>query len=191
MPDGQSLDLLSDEALARHIASTPAGTAQAEEAELYRRFAPRVRFYGRRHLRDETEAQDLAHDVLLVTIERLRAGDVRRPEEIGSFILGTSRMMTASRCRTGRRREALDMRFGSAAMACAPEATTALDQPRLERCLQALAERDRSVLILTFYAECSAQHIGDRLGVSAGAVRVLRHRALERLRNCVFGRAPA
>src|SRR5436190_5410572 len=106
-----TVDAASDEALARRIAGGPAGSSDAEEAELYRRFAPRVRLYGRRHLRSHAAADDLAQDVLLRTIERLRAGDVRQPEDIGSFILGTSRMMVHGERRITRRREALAARF--------------------------------------------------------------------------------
>src|SRR5919108_1693703 len=112
MPDTHAtLEAASDEALARRIASGPAGSTHAEEAELYRRFAPRVRLYGRRHLQNDAAADDLAQDVLLLTIERLRAGEVRRPEEVGSFILGTSRMMAHSERRIARRRETLTARF--------------------------------------------------------------------------------
>ena len=106
-----TLEAVSDEALARRIAGGRSGSTDAEEAELYRRFAPRVRLYGRRHLPDSAAADDLAQDVLLLTIERLRAGEVRRPEEIGSFILGTSRMMAHAERRVARRREALAARF--------------------------------------------------------------------------------
>src|SRR6476619_1534288 len=112
MPDTHpTLGAISDEAIARRIAGGLPGSTDAEEAELYRRFAPRVRLYGRRHLRDDAAADDLAQDVLLLAIERLRAGEVRRPEEIGSFILGTSRMMVQSERRMAWRREALAARF--------------------------------------------------------------------------------
>jgi len=112
MPDTHAtLEAVSDEALARRIAGGLSGSTDAEEAELYRRFAPRVRLYGRRHLQNDTAAGDLAQDVLLLTIERLRAGAVRRPEQIGSFILGTSRMMAQSERRVARRREALTARY--------------------------------------------------------------------------------
>jgi RNA polymerase sigma-70 factor (ECF subfamily) len=146
-----------------------------------------VRFYGLRHLRDVAAAQDLAQEVLLLTIEQLRAGRVRQPDQIGSFILGTSRVMATSRRRLGRRRQALDMRFGGvSAVEPAPD-YPGLDQARLERCLGALGERDRAVLVMSFYAERSSQQIGRTLGVPAGAVRVARHRALSRLRQCVLG----
>ena len=98
-----TIDSVSDEVLARRIAGGPAGSTDAEESELYRRFAPRVRLYGRRHLRSDACADDLAQEVLLLTIERLRAGEVQKLDQIGSFILGTSRMMCHSERRVARR----------------------------------------------------------------------------------------
>jgi RNA polymerase sigma-70 factor (ECF subfamily) len=187
MPDAQTApERVTDEALARRIAAAAAGSSDAEEAELYRRFAPRVRLYGRRHLRNAAAVDDLVQDVLLLTIERLRAGEVRRPEEIGSFILGTSRMMTRGERRVARRREALVARFivrGDVE----PPSLASLDGPRVTACLQALAERERLVVVLTFYADREAARIAEDLGVSPGAIRTIRHRAMTRLRDCVLG----
>jgi RNA polymerase sigma-70 factor (ECF subfamily) len=191
VPDvrASSLEAATDEALARAIAAGPAGSTDAEEAELYRRYAPRVRLYGRRHLRDAASADDLVQDVLLLTIDRLRAGDVRRPEEIGSFILGTSRMRAHGERRIARRRDALAARFMDASMTTAPVPAAALDAPRVAACLHALPERDRLVVLLTFYADREAPRIAEDLRVSPGAVRTIRHRAMARLRECVLGGA--
>ena len=192
MPDTHpSLAAVSDEELARRIADGARGTTDVEEAELYRRFAPRVRLYGRRHLRDGAAADDLAQDVLLLAIERLHAGEVRRPEEIGSFILGTSRMIAHSERRVARRREALAMQFMDRAAETQPLSIAALDTPRVAKCLAALAERDRLVVLLTFYADREAPHIAEDLGLTPGAVRQIRHRAMARLRECVLGGAQA
>src|SRR6187455_1759077 len=191
MPDAPfdaTLEAVSDETLARRIAFGGQGSTDAEQAELYRRFAPRVRLYGRRHLRNEAAADDLAQEVLLLTIKRLRAGEVRRPEEIGSFILGTSRMMAHGERRITRRREALAARFIETEVEAAPASTATLDTPRVASCLRALAERDRLVVLLTYYADREAPRIAEDLGVSPGAVRVIRHRAMARLRECVLGR---
>lgn len=188
MPEArQTLEGVSDDALARRIASAPSGTTASEEAELYRRFAPRVRLFGRRHLRDGAAAEDLAQDVLLRTIERLRAGEVERPESIGSFILGTSRMMVQGQRRTTRRREALMTQFADPSDGYSVAAPTTADHPRVAACVRALAERERMVVLLTFYADRDAPGIAADLGVSAGAVRVIRHRAMARLRDCVLG----
>ncbi len=190
MPDaGTALEAVTDETLARRIAGGRPGSTEAEEAELYRRFAPRVRLYGRRHLRNSVAADDLAQEVLLLTIERLHAGEVRQPEEIGSFILGTSRMMARGERRVERRREALAARFIEKTVEIAPPSFAALDAPRVAACLRALAERDRLVVLLTFYADRQAVQIAEDLGVSPGAVRTIRHRAMARLRDCVLGGA--
>lgn len=190
MPDTrETLEAASDGALARRIAGGPSGSTDAEEAELYRRFAPRVRLYGRRHLRNDAAADDLAQDVLLRTIERLRAGEVRRPDDIGSFILGTSRMRVYSERRVARRREALAAQFMETTVGTAPSSLAALDAPRVAACLRALAERDRLVVLLTFYADREAPRIAEDLGVSPGAIRAIRHRAMARLRDCVLGAA--
>jgi RNA polymerase sigma-70 factor (ECF subfamily) len=174
----------SDGAIARAIAEAPPGLAHAEEAELYRRFAWRVRLYGLRHLRDDAAADDLAQQVLLLTIERLRAGEVRNPDEIGSFILGASRMQAGALQRRARRRERLTAQF-HVPQTFAVEAGDTVDLDAVERCLTRLAERDRRVLVLTFYAERSSAEIAAELGVTNTVVRVARHRALGRLRDCV------
>jgi RNA polymerase sigma-70 factor (ECF subfamily) len=178
------LSAASDGKIARAIASAAPGGAQAEESELYRRFARRVQLYGRKHLRDDSAADDLAQQVLLVTIEKLRAGEVRNPDEVGSFILGTSRMLAGSTARTARRRERLTAQFHPPALYAEPDLPSG-DIAAVERCLHALAERDRRVLVLTFYAEKTSPEIAVELGVTGTVVRVARHRALERLRECV------
>ena len=174
----------SDGDLARAIASAPPGAAQAEESELYRRFARRVQLYGLKHLRDGAAAEDLAQQVLLLTIERLRAGEVRNPDEIGSFILGTSRMLADSTQRKARRREDLTVQFHVPELYAEPDVASG-DIEAVERCLHALVERDRRVLVLTFYAEKTSPEIAEELGVTGTVVRVARHRALGRLRDCV------
>ncbi|MFY3744733.1 RNA polymerase sigma factor [Anaeromyxobacter sp. Red801] len=172
-------DDASDGALARRAAS---GDRAAEEA-LCRRFRPRIRLYGLRHLRDEAAAADLAQDVLVAVIARLRAGAVREPDRLASFVLSTCRQVAGSAVRTERRREALL----AAEPLPAPHDPPAepLPRDRLARCLEALAARERAVVVATFYAEQPAQAISRDHALSEGHVRVLRHRALRRLRACL------
>src|SRR5690348_14585834 len=94
----------SDGDVARAIASRATGVGDAAESELYRRFAPRVRLYGLRHFRNEDDARDLSQQVMLLVIEKLRAGAVRDADQIGSFVLGVSRSMTTDIKRLERRR---------------------------------------------------------------------------------------
>jgi RNA polymerase sigma-70 factor (ECF subfamily) len=178
---------MDDGALARRIAG--AGGAPrpdaAAEAELYRRLAPRVRLYGLRHLRDRQAAADLMQQVLLMTLERLRAGEVREPERIASFVLGACRMTVLEMRRGTRRREELLQGSADAEEAYEAPEPLALDPDRLAACLEALAERERSVVVMSFFADKAADEVGAELGLSGGYVRVIRHRALGRLRACM------
>ena len=64
-----------------------------------------------------------------------------------------------------------------------------LDVPRLNDCLQRLPERERSVVLLTFYQEESSDGVAETLGLTSANARVIRHRALGRLRECMTGTA--
>jgi RNA polymerase sigma-70 factor (ECF subfamily) len=173
-----------DAELARQVAQ---GTPEAE-AELYRRLAPRVRLYGLKHLRDEQAANDLAQQVMWTTIESLRAGRVQNPEKLASFVLGTCRQVVLDLRRGEARRERLLERFAQE-MPTADWRRPQLDLDRLRECLQALPERERSVVVMTFYAERATEEVAAHLGLAPGHVRVIRHRALGRLRGCLEGKA--
>ena len=188
--DATTLAALPDGAIARAIAEVSAERAQAE-GELYRRFAPRVRLYGLRHLSDRDSAQDLAQQVMLVVIERLRAGEVRELDQIGSFILGTSRMMAGSLRRVERRREGLRARYSDREEALTWTNERSLDETRIAPCLAGIRDRERTILLLSFYADKGAKEIAEALGMTAGAVRVCRHRALASMRACVETRRPS
>ncbi len=170
-------DAVSDGEVARAVMD---GVGEAAESALVRRFARRVFLYGMRHLGDEARADDLAQDVMTAVLERLRAGEVREPDRIGSFVLGTARWMT----RDARRRE---RRAAEVAMAAAREQDElvapreALDLERLSEALAALPERERAVVVLSFQEGSSAQEIGESFGLQPGNVRVIRHRAIARL----------
>jgi RNA polymerase sigma-70 factor (ECF subfamily) len=64
-----------------------------------------------------------------------------------------------------------------------------LDQERLASCLDRLSERERSVVLMTFYEDKQADEVAALLALTAGNVRIIRHRALNRLRDCVTGGA--
>ena len=185
MPNDSRFSALDDGALARRVAEARGGPDTAAEAELYRRLAPRARLYGLRHLRDRQAAADLAQQVLLMTLERLRAGEVREPERIASFVLGACRMTVLEMRRGERRRADLLAAHADPEEAIEAPQPIALDPERLAACLEALAERERSVVVMSFFADKAADEVGAQLGLSGGNVRVIRHRALARLRDCM------
>jgi RNA polymerase sigma-70 factor (ECF subfamily) len=183
---------VDDGELARRVIEAAPGIDREAEAELYRRFARRVRLYGRRHLRDAHLAEDLMQQVMLVTLDALRRGRLREPERIASFVLGTCRMSLIDLKRTAARRDRLLERYGEDLIPDDPrEPASALDRERLIGCLERLSERERSVIVASFFDGDDAQDVGSALNVSAGNVRVIRHRALERLRGCMNADRPS
>lgn len=173
--------------LARRITAAAPGIDAAAEAELYRRLAPRVRLYGRRHLRDDEQAHDLMQQVMMTAIEKLRTGELREPARIASFVFGVCRMLTLESRRGERRRNALLEKYGADLEIADIAVPPRLDEAKVAACLERLAQRDRSVLLFSFYEEEPAEKVGKALGISEGNVRVIRHRALQRLRDCVMG----
>lgn len=176
---------LDDAALALRIGRA-AGIDREAEAELCRSLAPRVRLYGLRHLRDPAAAADLVQQVLLMTIERLRAGALREPQRLASFVFGICRLRVLELRRRQSRRQRLMDTYGEHLVPPEPVARD-LDTDRLEGCLQDLPERERTVLIMTFYEELPADALAQRLGMTTANVRVVRHRGLKRMRVCMEG----
>ena len=173
---------LDDAELVRQIGS---GTSREAEAELFRRMAPRIRLYGLRHLRDEHAAEDLAQQVLMTTLEALRARRLREPEKLTSFVLGTCRNTVLDLRRNARRKERLLEQFGPDLLTPVEPSMPRLDDEKLTRCVQNLNERERAVVVMTFYDEQTGADLAGFLGVSEANVRVIRHRAIHQLRQCM------
>lgn len=185
METRESVRRLDDAALALAIAAAAPRVDTEAEAELYRRLAPRVRLYGLRHLRNAQAAQDLMQQVLLMTLERLRAGRLRQPEKLVSFVLGTCRMVVLEARRGTARREGLLHVYGDVPEAVDPPEQAELNQERLASCLEGLPERERSVLIMGFFADQPADVVARELGMTTVNARVVRHRALLKMRECM------
>jgi RNA polymerase sigma-70 factor (ECF subfamily) len=97
-------------------------------------------------------------------------------------------MMAAGQRRVERRRAALHARFDARGEMVDGGNDVTLDGDRIAPCLAAIGERERTILLLTFYAERSTSEIANALGTTAGAVRVGRHRALASMRDCIEAR---
>jgi RNA polymerase sigma-70 factor (ECF subfamily) len=182
------VEVESDGQLVRRIAAA-AEDARDAEAELCRRFGPRARLYGLRHLRDEERARDLAQAVLLALLVAARGGRVQNPDQVDRFVLGTCRNV-ASRIREIDARAAPVEDAQLDVLAVLPR-DALIDTDALVRCLAALDGRARIVLELSFHEQKSTDEIARQLVTTPGNVRVLRHRAVAQLRHCLEARPEA
>jgi RNA polymerase sigma-70 factor (ECF subfamily) len=161
---------------------------QAErERSVCSRYSNRIRSYGLCHLRDGAAAEDLVQQVLLVVLQALRAGRVKGVDNLDTYVFGTCRNMVMDM----RRGDARQRRIADAAASVLPEGYelpwALADRSRLDQCLDKLEARARSVILATFIDERDADDVGRSLGLSAGNVRVIRHRALAHLHDCMEG----
>jgi RNA polymerase sigma-70 factor, ECF subfamily len=179
------IDETDEATLVRAILAARPALAPAAESELCRRLAPRIRLYGLKHLRDGHAAADLVQQVLLITLQRLRAGELRQPEQVVSFVLGTARLTVVDLKRGRARREQLLDIYGMEGMDVPAHISSEADRQHLLGCLGKLTERERSVVVLTFCADAATEDVAREVGLEAGNVRVIRHRALQRLRECL------
>lgn len=176
---------LADAELAVRIADAEGALRDAAEAELCRRYAPRVRGYGQKHLREPERARDLVQAVLLAVLEALRAGRLERGEQLDRYVLGTCRHL-ADRIRRadGRAASTDPAQLALDPSLLSPE-PAGIELGGLLRCMGELDTRARTVLNLSFGRERKADEIAAVLEMTAVNVRVVRHRALAQLRRCL------
>jgi RNA polymerase sigma-70 factor (ECF subfamily) len=136
-------------------------------------------------LRDAHASDDLTQQVLITTLEALRVGRLRDPEKLVSFVLGTARLTVLDLRRGAQRKQRLLEQFGAELLAPAQSPLRDLDQEQLARCVESLKERERSIVMMTFYDELTATESARFLSLSEANVRVIRHRAIKQLRECM------
>jgi RNA polymerase sigma-70 factor (ECF subfamily) len=60
-----------------------------------------------------------------------------------------------------------------------------VESRRVEECLARLPSRESSLLFLLYQEDATAAEAAEALGTTAGNVRVIHHRAIARLRECI------
>ena len=162
------------------------GDRSAEEV-LCPRLVPAVRAFARRRLSGAEAVDEFTQDALMLFVEALRQSSIREPERVGGFLLGICRNLALDRARQRERRQALWERYGEAFEPFTPAAseTYAYEVAHLEDCLSQLSRRAREVVRLSYIEAQSSADVARELGISEGNARVLRHRTLETLRECM------
>ncbi len=160
------------------------------EAELCRRFFPAVRAFARRRLRGTDAVDEFTQDVLVLFVQALRARAVEHPERVGGFVLGICKNVALERARQAERRRELWDKYGSALADVVKLDLSAAtyESMHLEDCMSQLSQRAREVVRLSYTEELGHDEIASRLAISAQNARVLRHRTLFALRECMAKR---
>jgi RNA polymerase sigma-70 factor (ECF subfamily) len=159
-------------------------------AALCQRFTPAVRGFARRRLRSTEASDEFTQDVMLLLVEALRTAAVEQPERLPGFVLGICRNLARDRARQHQRRDALFAKYGADLLpppAQEPRQVS-YEVMHLEDCLSSLSQHARDVVRLTFVEAAEPAEIAGKLALSPSNVRVLRHRSLASLRECMAKR---
>ena len=163
---------------------------RAEFAQLYRRYLDRVYTYAFYQLGDHHDAEDATERTFLAALAALPSfRDQGSTFRAWLFRIAHNTVANVHRTRARRRWQPFPEGFERPAPDADPAGLVARAEEVREvlRALATLPEERRQVVLLRFADGLSSAEIGEVLGRSPGAVRVLLHRALrdlaERLRH--------
>jgi len=157
---------------------------------LYDAYHPGVTRYCLRRLFDRNIAEDVVADVFLTVAAKIADFPGRTDKDFRCWLFRLATNAVNAHLRQTHRRKTLleaaarDGRLCASDKASAsPAAWDMLDWPTVYQAIVNLEERDQSILMLRFFADCSHDEIARVLGTSAGAVRMALSRVLGRLRK--------
>jgi RNA polymerase sigma-70 factor, ECF subfamily len=152
---------------------------------LYRKYVAQIYSFALYETRDHHAAEDLTEQVFLRALQALPRFDDRGDGDLSTFrvwLFRIARNAISNERRRVRRHPQAPLEL--AALVGAPDdpAAAVVVRDEIERAWDAidrLPEERRRALVLRFVDEMSAREIGEVLGRSEGAVRVLIHRSLK------------
>jgi RNA polymerase sigma-70 factor (ECF subfamily) len=151
-------------------------------ADLFEKYSRRVYYLALRQLRSHADAEDVRAETFLRVLKAIRTQQIRTPDSLSSFVLGTARniILEALRSphRAARERDVPDVP--------SPEPDTALDddvRQAIELTIHRLKPREREFLRLYYYEDLPKEEIARRIGIDEERVRLLKHRCLKSFRE--------
>lgn len=176
--------IISTEKWTALVAQVQAGDQAGMEA-LYGIFSRGVRFQLCRQLGVQ-DLDDRVHDVFLVIVDAIQAGELRDPERLLGFIRTVVRRFVASHIdyRISRRKDQVDIECGVAVPDSNPtpeERAISGEKALLMRTvLEDLSQRDREVLVRFYLREQTQEQICAAMDLTDTQFRLLKSRAKQR-----------
>jgi RNA polymerase sigma-70 factor (ECF subfamily) len=163
------------------IESIQSGVSAAG-GELFQRYSDRVFYLALRDLRSRADAEDVRAETFLRVLQAIRNQQVRSPEALRSFILGTARNIVLEMLRSPHRvpheHDVPDVP--------SPAPNPELDddvQRAIEATIHRLKPKEREFLRLHYYEDLPKEEIARRIGIDEERVRLIKHRSLKSFRE--------
>lgn len=161
----------------------------ANVEEWVEKYSGSLRQWLNARVNSREDVEDLMQEVFLACYRHQDEFDPSRCGE-KAWVFIVAKNMLYSYFRRSGRTESLDALLEEAGSAAEPIAEAASQAAELTEqrmlaasLLEQLDERSRTILILRFWGGLDHQAIADRLGLSAGNVRVIQKRALTKLQK--------
>jgi len=162
------------------------GDYQAE-ADLIKKFSRAVNIVLRQQARSLQDAEDLFQDTFRIALEKIRKGELREPEKLGGFLVGTAKFTAIDFYRREGRYVSQEPLGLEPTHPQDNPLLTLLDQEKHSRLLELLPElkcqRDREILSRFYLSEEDKVTICKALNISPLHFGRVIHRAKKRLRE--------
>jgi RNA polymerase sigma-70 factor (ECF subfamily) len=166
------------------VARVAQGEEQAE-ALLYQKYSQRIVFLALSERHSLADAEDIRAETFLRVLQALRAGKLRKPGSLSSFIVGIALNVMREHNRYRANTDPLSERENEIAGDESPDAAF-LDREVAQAITEAAAQlkpRERDFLRLYYYEELPKAEIARQLGIKEARLRLIKSRALKRFRE--------
>lgn len=148
---------------------------------IYDEYAKRIFRYIYLRIRHKETAQDLAGDILLKILEKLDTFDIDR--NFDAWVFAICRHTMIDFFRTKKEKANIDMTTVADEHSLDAEVTRMQLYQELFTLLEDLRPVERDVIELTYFAGLNSREISEVIGKSSSNVRIIRHRALQKLKT--------
>ncbi|NBD36933.1 MAG: sigma-70 family RNA polymerase sigma factor [Chloroflexi bacterium] len=153
-------------------------------AELYDKYAPMIYRYLYRRVSDEHVAEDLTGDVFLRALEAIQNENFWHTS-FRAWIYRIAHNLVVDHYRDKSSEDLLPLDERLIASVEMPESAKAdpLSFRRLRLAMRQLTPSQEQVIVLRFGEQLTAREVAEIMGKSTGAVELLQHRALKKMRR--------
>jgi RNA polymerase sigma-70 factor (ECF subfamily) len=158
-----------------------------DRGALWSRFHARLLILGMRRLGSRADAEDMAQDALQRVTKALDEKRLREPGALPAFVYQTALHVCQQSLRKRYREQRALEGYARSSVeedGAGHALTNLIDEERrrvVRLALQSLRRDDRELLEQLYARDADPEELAERLGISAGALRVRKHRALQRL----------
>ena len=163
---------------------------RAAEGQLVERFGRQILFLLRSWTRDDATAEDLYQETFRTVLEKVRGGEPRDPEKLGSYLCGLAKNLCTYHYRRGGRRQRYHAEPEAASVVPDPSPGllgSLLQREKIDLVRRVLDEmptaRDREILGRFYLADDDKAEICDDLDIPEEHFKRVLYRARQRYRE--------